>query len=213
MASAAIPALFPAQRVDGDYYCDGGLRFNTPLAPALRSGADALVVVNVAGGVEGGPVKPEDNVSAYPSPGFLASRVLNALMLDRVPQDLESLSRINELWAGLRESLDAQHFAELEEQTIARRGASYSEVRFISLSPSQDPGRVAAEQVAQPKVRRDLGRLERAFIDGLVGDHPASGDLAAYLLFDGGFASELIALGRHDALLRAEELAALFTGG
>jgi NTE family protein len=37
---AAIPFLFPAPRIDDAYYCDGGLRLNTPLAPALRLGAD-----------------------------------------------------------------------------------------------------------------------------------------------------------------------------
>src|SRR6185436_18256550 len=35
LASAAIPFLFPALRVDGRYYCDGGLRLNTPLSPAI----------------------------------------------------------------------------------------------------------------------------------------------------------------------------------
>lgn len=210
LASAAIPALFPAQKVDGDYYCDGGLRFNTPLAPALRSGAQGLVVVNVAGDVEGGPVKAEHNVSAYPSPGFLASRVLNALMLDRVPQDLEALTRINELWAGLRESLDDEHFVKLQQQTIERRGAGYAEVDVVALSPSEDPGKIAAQQASRSGIRDQLGRLERAFVDGLVGDHPASGDLAAYLLFDGSFARELMDLGRRDALGRRDDFEALF---
>ena len=35
MASAAIPLLFPAVEIDGAYYCDGGLRQNTPLSPAI----------------------------------------------------------------------------------------------------------------------------------------------------------------------------------
>src|SRR3990167_5295478 len=37
MASAAIPIFFPAIRIRGNYYCDGGLRLNTPLSPAIRS--------------------------------------------------------------------------------------------------------------------------------------------------------------------------------
>src|SRR5207245_829944 len=40
LASAAIPFLFPSPRIDGAYYCDGGLPLNTPLAPSLRLGAD-----------------------------------------------------------------------------------------------------------------------------------------------------------------------------
>ena len=46
LASAAVPLLFPAVRIDGDYYCDGGLRQNVPLSPARRLGADGLIVVN-----------------------------------------------------------------------------------------------------------------------------------------------------------------------
>ena len=45
LASAAIPLLFPAVRVASTYYADGGLRLNTPLAPALRLGADRVLVV------------------------------------------------------------------------------------------------------------------------------------------------------------------------
>ena len=47
MASAAIPVLFPAVRVASTYYADGGLRLNTPLAPALRLGADRVLVISL----------------------------------------------------------------------------------------------------------------------------------------------------------------------
>ena len=50
LASAAIPLLFPGVRVGGAYDCDGGLRLNTPLSPALRLGADRLLVI-AAGGI------------------------------------------------------------------------------------------------------------------------------------------------------------------
>ena len=47
LASAAIPLLFPTRRIGAHYYCDGGLRFNTPIAPAIRAGAERLVIVSV----------------------------------------------------------------------------------------------------------------------------------------------------------------------
>jgi NTE family protein len=47
LASAAIPALFPARRIGRSYFADGGLRFNTPIAPAIRAGADRLVVITL----------------------------------------------------------------------------------------------------------------------------------------------------------------------
>ena len=42
------------------------------------------------------------------------------------------------------------------------------------------------------------------------GGRTRSGDLLAYLLFDGGFAAELIALGRADARAHHEKLCAFF---
>src|SRR5947208_2226839 len=47
LASAAIPVLFAPRRLDGAFYCDGGLRLNTPLSPALRLGADRVLVIGL----------------------------------------------------------------------------------------------------------------------------------------------------------------------
>jgi len=44
LASAAIPMLFPAVRLGARYYADGGLRLNTPLAPALSNGSRATAI-------------------------------------------------------------------------------------------------------------------------------------------------------------------------
>ncbi len=45
LASASIPGLFPAVKIEGALYVDGGLLINTPLKPALRAGATDLHVV------------------------------------------------------------------------------------------------------------------------------------------------------------------------
>ena len=47
LASAALPLLFPAVKIGHDFYTDGGLRQNTPMSPALRLGADKVVVVSL----------------------------------------------------------------------------------------------------------------------------------------------------------------------
>ena len=44
LASAAIPLLFPAVKVAGEFYTDGGLRQNTPMSPAIRLGADKVLL-------------------------------------------------------------------------------------------------------------------------------------------------------------------------
>ena len=46
LASTAIPLIFPARRVGNEFYCDGGLRLNTPIAPVIRAGAERLVIVS-----------------------------------------------------------------------------------------------------------------------------------------------------------------------
>ncbi len=45
MASSAMPILFPWQYIDGEPYWDGGVMANSPLFPALKSGADEIIVV------------------------------------------------------------------------------------------------------------------------------------------------------------------------
>src|SRR5262249_8024502 len=97
LASAAIPFLFPALPIDGAYYCDGGLRLNTPLAPALRLGADHLLIV----GLRHVPTPLEETALAkhreanYSSLTFLAGKVLNALLLDHVDYDVDRLRLVN----------------------------------------------------------------------------------------------------------------------
>lgn len=45
MASCAIPIMFPWSYVDGEPYWDGGVMANTPLLPAIQSGANEIIVV------------------------------------------------------------------------------------------------------------------------------------------------------------------------
>jgi len=96
MASAAIPFLFPAVRIDGALYCDGSLRQHVPLSPARQLGADALVVVNPrTWSATGGDAPSEEHERAFPGPLFLLGKTLNALTLDRIDGDIEQLLRMN----------------------------------------------------------------------------------------------------------------------
>jgi NTE family protein len=47
LASAAIPLLFPSVKIGESFYVDGGLRQNTPMSPAIRLGADRMVLVSL----------------------------------------------------------------------------------------------------------------------------------------------------------------------
>src|SRR5205814_9791209 len=84
LASAAIPVLFPAVSVDGGWFCDGGLRQNTPLSPAIRLGADRVLVISLKH-IPTPVEEAEDqrtNIEAYPSPWLIFGKPLNALLPD-----------------------------------------------------------------------------------------------------------------------------------
>lgn len=45
LASAAIPGVFPAVQIGGQYLFDGGVASNTPIAAALELGAERIIVL------------------------------------------------------------------------------------------------------------------------------------------------------------------------
>ena len=120
LASAAIPIMFPAIAIGERFFCDGGLRQNTPLSPALRLGADKVLVV----GLRHKP-SPEDmpeESMPFPGAAFLAGKVLNAFLLDHIDYDLDRLRRFNALINAAKAAGDDEHKRRLDEVvTRARR--------------------------------------------------------------------------------------------
>src|SRR3954468_14857301 len=99
LASAAIPIIFPAVRVAGRMYSDGSLRQNTPIAPALRLGAGRVLVIGLrtpapVSAAKAGRQEPEEQ-KAFSSPLYLFGKLLDALLLDRVENDLANLRMVN----------------------------------------------------------------------------------------------------------------------
>ena len=45
LASAALPFIFPAQKVHREYFGDGSMRQIAPVSPALHLGADRVLIV------------------------------------------------------------------------------------------------------------------------------------------------------------------------
>lgn len=216
LASSALPLMFPAVQIGGEFYCDGGLRQNVPLSPARRLGADGLIVVNprfVAPEAEDFP--PRDTLTGAPPPStlFILGKALNALLLDRIDNDLDRLRRINVILdAGTRRF--GPPFVRAVNEELGLRGAA-SGVRSLSVvhvRASENIGRMAAAHVQSPEFQRRapgvVGRLLRR-----IGEWDASGeaDLLSYLLFDGAFAAQLIDLGRRDAATHHDALCAFFT--
>jgi NTE family protein len=210
LASAAIPFLFPAVKIDGDFYTDGGLRQNVPLSPPLRLGATGIIVVNPRYVDPSPPFAVEaEREASFPGPFFLLGKALNALLLDRIDNDLVQVQRINRmLEAGVR-SYGPEFIGTLNRELGGPPGElGLRPVRTALISASKDIGVMAGEYVRSPLfAKRTRGLVSRVM--RRIADATDEADLLSYLLFDGEFAARLIELGRSDAKARHAELAAL----
>jgi NTE family protein len=208
VASAAIPLIFPARRVGSTYYCDGGLRFNTPMAPAIRAGADRLLVVALRAGAT--PAVDTDALASYPNPVFLLGKVLDALLLDPIEYDLQVLQRLNRVLEVLDDAASPTVAQRVAEVLDAERGLAYRRVETLVLRPSLDIGVLALQHLQRRGVRASGAAagvlLQRVAALGAR----VEADFLSYILFDADFARALIALGRADVLARAEEVRSFF---
>jgi NTE family protein len=216
LASAALPLLFPAVRIDQHFYSDGGLRQNVPLSPARRLGADALVVVNPRhiappGIIDAESTEITENEIAFPGPFFLLGKTLNALLLDRIDSDIDRLERINKLLDAGTRIYGAHYLEQLNSELNNPPERFIRPLRAVLVRASADIGQLAAEFVRSSSfARRTQGVLARFMRRLAEGEARNQADFLSYLLFDGEFARQLVELGRKDAAQQHEQLCGLF---
>src|SRR5260370_35825212 len=75
LASAAIPLLFRSVKIGEEYFCDGSLRQNTPLTPALRLGAQRVLIIALKYRPEGQALR-QVALTAYPTTPLLMAQAL-----------------------------------------------------------------------------------------------------------------------------------------
>lgn len=210
LASAAIPLVFPSRKLGDRYYCDGGIRFNTPIAPAIRAGADKLVVISlqIAPGAE-----QHHELDDYPSAALIVGKLLNSLLLDPFQQDLAILTRFNRLIHVLEDTLSEEEMERVQRILIESRGAPYRRLEPLVFTPSSDIGQMAGEHLRTHLESWNLDRIPKFLLRRASRQEATwEADWAAYLMFDGSFASQLIDLGFSDARARRDDIRRFFEG-
>jgi NTE family protein len=211
LASAAIPLIFPAIRIGHLFYCDGSLRLNTPLSPAVRLGADRVLVIGMHDERPRGEPPPEVAEESIGSPAFLAGKVLNALLLDRVDYDADRLRLFNEILEEGQRIYGHEFLERINKPIVNSRGTAYRIVRDLFVRPSRDLGVLASECLAHRRPRPQPGSwLARVFLRHASKNTGGEADFLSYLYFDGCYARHLLELGIADAERQRDRLAEFF---
>ncbi len=160
LASAAIPLLFPAVRVERPapargWYIDGATRLNTPLKPALDLGADRLVVIGT-GSAAPQPFRPGylDDAPA-PDLGTSVSHLLQGALTDPLIEDLRTLAQIN---SALEGSTDP------DGPPLSRAVAAYDRASLSAAAPHDPPDSPAAASHHRSCGERSHKRIPYIFI-------------------------------------------------
>ncbi len=214
LASAAIPMLFPAVRVGARYYADGGLRLNTPLAPAVRLGANRVLVISLSHGIQRNVSETiaQQRTAGFGNPMFLFGKVLNALMLSPVDADLARMHFINNIISDGEEAYGDDFLERMNTVGLERSGRSLQRISDLVIRPSVDLGYLAGKLMHERSDELELNAFLRMFMRASdAGDEIKEADLLSYLLFDTAYTTPLVELGYRDAEDKRDQLAAFFT--
>jgi NTE family protein len=193
IASSAIPTIFPAVRINREYFGDGALRQLAPISPALHLGADSLFVVGVSGNKKAAKTSKRSPVKHSPSMGQIVGHLFNSAFVDSLEGDIEHLERMNEL------------IKLIPPENLAAAGLNLRPVGNMVISPSSPLDVIAGRNV------RYLPKSLRFFLRAIGATAKGGGATAAsYLLFSTEFITELMALGRQDALEERESILKFF---
>ncbi len=186
MASSALPFIFPAVRINREYFGDGSMRQIAPISPALHLGADRVLVIGVGRPADEEPKRVK--VRGQPTIAQIAGHALNSIFLDSLEVDIERLQRINR-------TISMIPLAERQ-----RNGMELRQVQVLVLTPSEEIDTIAARHA------RSLPPMMRLLMWGVGANRRGGSTLMSYVLFERPYTRALMKLGYRDTMARREEV-------
>ena len=188
MASIALPLIFPAVKINNEYFGDGAMRQATPLSPAIRLGAEKLLIINTD---SKSPNNQLTDNQIYPSIGEVGGYMLDALFTGGLLSDLERFDRINQI------------IENLGNNSVQTSNKKMKHLDYCVISPSKDIKKIAKEHY------KDVPYSVKLLMKGLGLKNREESELLSFLLFESSFTSSLIQLGFEDGMTNQSEIKAI----
>jgi NTE family protein len=203
MASAALPVLFPPVPIHNMYYNDGGIRLNTPIAPAVSLGATQILIIGTRNQMkrEEGESQGKILLTRQPSLAGVLGKFFHAVLLDRLDADNDQLDRINRVLAACAKHTTPEIFQQICEDALVQP------IETLFIAPSLDIAKFVDETLRSSYRKiKSFGVLERSVLRLLEIDAESGSDLLSYFLFEPTYLKRLIDLGFEDARSHHDKL-------
>ena len=188
LASAALPILFPAERIGFEYFGDGGMRMVAPLSPAIHLGANRIMVIGTR---DEKPDQPPESPADYPSAGEIGGYLMDTIFMDTLNADLARMKRINRTLGLVPEDRRPQ--------------TGLINIESLVIKPSKDLRYVTRDHVGE--IPASVQVLLRT-----LGGWGRDWRMASYLLFESSYCGELIDLGYADGMDMRDEIIRFLNG-
>lgn len=188
LASSAIPMIFPATKINREFFGDGSVRFLAPISPAIHLGADKVLIIGVD------PIRDEverTKTTHHPSLADIAGHVLDSVFIDSLDSDIERIQRVNKT-------------IKLIPKAVRELQTNLRTIDTFTISPSKDLSDLAS------KYFHELPRLLQFFFKRIGIGSDEGSTVLSYLLFESAYTNELITMGYSDAMRQKADIQEFF---